>query len=111
MIDELISRGYRVWYDTAIEPGEEWLETIASKLFYAESVLFFISHSFCNSKNCKREVNFSVDKEKDGLAIVLDNVEMSLGLQMQLNSYQAIFYKDDDDLMGFITKTVLSLLH
>lgn len=104
MIDELISRGYRVWYDTAIEPGEEWPETVASKLFYAESVLFFISHSFCNSKNCKREVNFSVDKEKDGLAIVLDNVEMSLGLQMQLNSYQAIFYKDDDDLMGFITK-------
>lgn len=81
MSDELISRGYRVWYDTAaIEPGEEWPETVASKLFYAELVLFFISHSFCNSKNCKREVNFSVDKEKDGLAIVLDNVKMSLGL-------------------------------
>ncbi len=104
VIEELTARGYRVWYDDAIDPGEEWPEIVASRLFCAESVLFFVSDGFCRSRNCKREVNFSVDKDKDGLAIIIDDAEMSLGLQMQLNSYQSVFYKSGDDITDFITK-------
>ena len=64
VIEELQNRGYRRWYDEGIEASEEWAEIVAEKLYFAESVLFFISDNFCGSRNCKREVNFVVDNIK-----------------------------------------------
>ena len=103
-ISELMNRGYRVWYDDGIHLSEEWPEVIAERLFRAESVIFFLTQSFCNSKNCKREVNFAVDKEKDMFAIYLESVELSLGLQMQLGTVQSIVWDSSKNILQNINK-------
>lgn len=106
LISELMERGYRVWFDDGIRLSEEWPESIAHHLFYAESVIFFISNSFCSSKNCKREVNFAIDKDKDMFAVFLEPVEMSLGMQMQLGTVQSIFYEQSKDIIHTLNKII-----
>ena len=103
-ISELMNRGYRVWYDDGIHLSEEWPEVIAERLFRAESVIFFLTQSFCDSKNCKREVNFAVDKEKDMFAIYLESVELSLGLQMQLGTVQSVVWDSGKNILQNINK-------
>ena len=107
-IGELMNRGYRVWYDDGINLSEEWPESIAEHLYHAESVIFFISTAFCASKNCKRELNFAIDKDKDMFAIFLDNTELSLGMQMQLGTIQSIIYDKSEDLIKNIKKIIVN---
>ena len=107
-IGELMNRGYRVWYDDGINLSEEWPESVATHLYYAESVIFFISAAFCASKNCKRELNFAIDKDKDMFAIFLDNAELSLGMQMQLGTIQSIMYNESEDITNNINKIIVN---
>ena len=107
-ISELMNRGYRVWYDEGIYPSEEWPESVAYHLYHAESVIFFISNSFCNSKNCKREVNFAIDKDKDMFAVFLESVDLSFGMQMQLGTTQSIYWDKDNDIAQNINKILIN---
>lgn len=108
LITELMNRGYRVWYDEGIHLSEEWPESIAAHLYHAESVIFFLSQSFCDSKNCKREVNFAIDKDKDMFAIFLESVDLSLGMQMQLGTVQSIYYDASQEIAYNINKIILN---
>lgn len=106
IISELQSRGYRIWFDNGIEAGEEWPEVVANHLVYSESIIFFVSSNFVLSKNCKRELNFAIDKNKDCYAIYLDDAKLSLGTQMQLGTIQSIFYDDNLTITNFISKVI-----
>ena len=108
LIAELMNRGYRVWFDEGIHLSEEWPESIAAHLYHAESVIFFLSKSFCDSKNCKREVNFAIDKDKDMFAIFLESVDLSLGMQMQLGTVQSIYYDASQEIAYNINKIILN---
>ena len=108
LITELMNRGYRVWFDEGIHLSEEWPESIAAHLYHAESVIFFLSKSFCDSKNCKREVNFAIDKDKDMFAIFLESVDLSLGMQMQLGTVQSIYYDASQEIAYNINKIILN---
>ena len=89
-LGELVRRGYRLWYDEGIETGSEWAEVVAERLYSSALVLCFVSGHYSASQNCKREVNFAVSKGKKLCAVYLDEEEISLGLQMQLESVQAV---------------------
>lgn len=107
-IGELMNRGYRIWYDDGINPSEEWPESVATHLYHATSVVFFISKAFCTSKNCKRELNFAIDKDKDMFAIFFDNTDLSLGMQMQLGTIQSIIYNESEDITNIINKMIVN---
>lgn len=89
---ELMAReGYRIWYDEGINPGTEWPETIAEKLSGAEFFLAFITEASLASHNCRREINFAIQKKKTFTACFLEDVNLTLGMEMVLSTVQGIY--------------------
>ena len=86
----LSDRNYRIWYDQGIHPGTEWPEIVADKLQKCTVFLVFLSENYTKSKNCIREIHYAVAKEKDFLSIILEPVQLSAGVEMQLCASQAI---------------------
>ncbi|MBE6960440.1 MAG: TIR domain-containing protein [Ruminococcaceae bacterium] len=100
ILEELDRQGYRVWYDDGIAPGSEWPENIAQHLDGCSLMLAFISPNSIASANCRREVTFALAKHKPFLGIMLQETEMSLGMEMQLSAQQCIMkyaYATDAD--------------
>ncbi|MGO5165469.1 MULTISPECIES: TIR domain-containing protein [unclassified Candidatus Paralachnospira] len=91
IIEQMARDGYRVWYDEGIDPGSEWPEIIASHLNGSAACVAFITENAVNSHNCKREINFALLKKKPFISVILEPVQMSMGMEMQLAATQAIF--------------------
>jgi len=91
IIDAMQKSGINLWYDNGIEAGSEWPEYIAQKVNSCTKFVSFISKAYLASQNCKRELNFAISKKKELLSVYLEDVELSLGMEMQLGTYQAIF--------------------
>ena len=113
ILEKLEEAGYRIWFDEGIDPGSEWPETIADHLNRASVCVGFITENYLNSQNCRRELNFALKKQIPFLAIMLEDVKMSLGVEMQLSAYQAIYkYKLPSDEKFFekfnSTKSIIS---
>ena len=107
VLNELDRRGYRLWYDDGIAPGSEWPEDIAQHLDGAALVLAFITNNSMASRNCRREINFSLSREKPFLSVVLEPTEMPLGMEMQLSAQQSIVRYNYDSWDAFIGKILL----
>ena len=91
LIRGLQEAGFRVWYDAGIEAGTEWPEYIADHLYESKCVICFITQNALESPNCRREINYSIDIRRNMLVIYLEKVTLSRGMQMQLNTLQALF--------------------
>ena len=99
VIDKLISDGYRVWYDDGISPGTEWPEVIASHLNDCEICIAFLSNSYVDSFNCKREIDFAIRKRKQLLSVFLEETNLPLGVEMQISTTQSVeYYKVSKEL-------------
>ncbi len=93
IIDYMKKCGINLWYDSGIEAGSEWPEFIAEKVVNCTKFLSFISNSYLNSQNCKRELNYAVSKRKELLSVFIEDVKLTPGVEMQLGTYQSIFMK------------------
>ena len=91
IINAMQAKGITVWYDNGIEAGSEWPEFIAQKIVNCTKFVSFISNAYINSQNCKRELNLAVSRNKELLSLYLEKVELPLGLELQLGTYQAVF--------------------
>ena len=106
VLAELQERGYRLWYDDGIAPGSEWPEDIAQHLDAAAMVMAFVTPNSMESQNCRREINFSLARNKPFLSILLEKTDMPLGMQMQLSAQQSIVRYNYDSWDGFIKKVL-----
>lgn len=100
IIEELDKRGYRVWYDQGIDPGTEWDENIAMHINECSYFIAFMSQNYLNSSNCKDELNYARDLEKERLVVYLETVTLPAGMAMRINRLQSIFkysYTNDED--------------
>ena len=104
IVEQLNARGYRIWYDEGIEPGSEWPEYIANHLLGAEMVLSILSPNAVNSVNCRREINFALSKNKPVLTIHMEEMELPVGLELQLSSQQSVLYYTYDSEERFLDK-------
>ncbi len=106
VIKVLSDNGFRVWFDYGIEVGTEWPEYIARKLDKAERIIAFMSSTAAESRNCRREINYSLELGKEPIVIYLEDVELSSGLKMQLNTSQAMFKYKSESNSAFITELI-----
>lgn len=104
VLNELQDQGYRFWYDDGIAPGSEWPEDIARHLDGSAMVIAFVTPNSMKSQNCRREINFSLSREKPFLSVILEETDMPLGMQMQLSAQQSILRYNYDSWGGFINK-------
>ena len=99
VLDRLKRRDVAVWYDQGIEVGSEWPEFIAQALVGAQCVIAFITPNSVASQNCRREINFAISKGIDVVAAYLEPTDLSPGMELQLNTLQALYrenYPDED---------------
>ena len=94
LIHALQEQDVRIWFDEGIEAGTEWPEYIAKRLENSHCVIAFLSDAFINSQNCRREVNFSIDAKKEIMAVYLEEIVLSAGMQLQLSPVPALHRKD-----------------
>ncbi len=99
IITRLMQQGYRVWYDSGIDPGSEWDENIASHIDNCSYFIAMMSKSYLDSSNCKDELNYARDLEKDRLVVYLEDVQLPSGMAMRVNRLQSLFkyaYNDEE---------------
>lgn len=92
IVNRLYQEGYNVWYDGGIDPGTEWDENIAKHVQECSYFIAFISKNYLGSNNCKDELNYARDLDKEQLLIYLEEVELPGGMAMRLNRLQAILW-------------------
>lgn len=86
----LAGMGVNIWYDEGIDPGNEWPDEIADALDRASMFLFFVTPQSAASINCRNEVNYSLNKDQDFLAVHLEETELPRGLNLRIGSLQAV---------------------
>lgn len=87
----LNSQDYRIWYDEGIDPGNEWPEEVARALASCSQFVVFLTSNACESKNVRNEINFALKRDIPFIAVYLSEVDLPLGLDLQIGSVQAIF--------------------
>ena len=91
VIQALKANNFNVWYDSGIEAGTEWPEFIAEKILDSTVVVAFLSKNSLNSHNCRREINFAIETQKELLVVYLEDLDLTPGMRMQLNTLQAMY--------------------
>lgn len=99
IVERLQRDGYRVWYDEGIHPGSEWDEYIARYVANCTLFLALLSDDYLKSSNCKDELNYARNKEKNRVLIYLNDIELPAGMELRLSRLQNIHktnYEDED---------------
>lgn len=104
IIDKLLNDGLRIWYDDGIDPGTEWDENIAKHIEECGYFIPFISENYLKSSNCKDELNFARDLDKDRFLVYLENVNLPSGMNMRLSRLQNIHKYAYDSFDEFYKK-------
>ncbi len=108
VLEKLVERGYRIWYDDGLAPGSEWPEDIAEHLDKCAVFMSFISNNSMESPNCRREINFALSRQKPFLGIMLEPTKMTLGMEMQLSSQHCLVWDNYREEKDFLRKLLSS---
>ena len=103
ILARLVKEGVRLWYDEGIDPGTEWDENIAAHIEQCDTLLSFLSANYLQSENCKDELNYARDLNKDRLLVYLEDVKLPSGMAMRLNRLQSIHmytYQNREEFFG-----------
>lgn len=90
VIREMQNRGYRIWYDEGIDPASEWDQNIAEHVNSCSYMIAFISPNYIASQNCKDEISYARDLNKERLLVYLKDTRLPVGMAMRLMRLQAI---------------------
>lgn len=86
----LREQGVNIWYDEGISPGAEFPERLGKAILGASLVLFYVSPTSVNSRHCRDEVYFGIDRTTPILAIHIAETELPPGLALSTGTTQAI---------------------
>lgn len=86
----LREQGVNVWYDEGISAGAEFPERLGNAILGASLVLFYVSPNSVQSRHCRDEVYFGMDKDKPVLALHIELAEMPPGLALSTGTTQAL---------------------
>lgn len=86
----LHEQGVNIWYDEGISPGAEFPEELGNAILNSSLVLFYSSPNSIESRHCRDEVYFALDKKIPVLALHLSETELPAGLALSLGTVQAI---------------------
>lgn len=90
LIKELQNAGIRIWFDHGIVVGEEWPEEIGRHLTNCQIAIIMLSFHSVLSANVRREITMAVNERKKIIAIMIDSVDLTPGMQLQLGLCQML---------------------
>ena len=90
LIHEMISNGFRVWYDEGIEPGAGWDDNVAVHIENSEMIIAVLSRNYLESDNCRDELNFARDLGKKTILVYIEKTELPAGMRLRFNRLFAL---------------------
>lgn len=97
IIQGMLERGFRVWHG-----ADESLDTIAEHLTECQCIIVFVTAAGLETQSLRREINFSIDLNKNLLVVYLEDVTLSAGMRLQLGTIQAMFRQRHSTLASFL---------
>ena len=88
VVERLTQAGLKVWYDTGIEPGTAWDDTLEQRIRGACAVVACVSSSFEQSRWCTRELKFADFLRKTIVPVAAQPWTWGEGLQLMFQSLQ-----------------------
>jgi len=86
----LKEQGFNIWYDEGISPGSRWTDDLAERIRHASVVLYYVTPNSANSENCRNEVDYALEYQRQLLAVHLQQTELPGGQKLALGGRQAI---------------------
>ena len=103
IVSGLQDRGFRVWYDEGLPPGENWLEHLAERVTYCGAFVPFLSANFLSSPYCKREITHAISEDKEPFAVFLqEKLDMTPGMKLLLCSVQGVYRERHNSFESFM---------
>ena len=90
IIAALHQRGFRIWYDEGINPGEEWPDSIASAMGRAHVFLLFATPAAMASRHVRNEIAFAANCDLPCIVVYLEPTEVPPGVALQIGTHQAV---------------------
>lgn len=104
IINELITNGYRIWYDEGIESGSVWADIISKWLKGSCQFIVFLSKNAVLSEYVKNEIHVAVKHDLNIHVVYLEEVALDGGLELLLDRKQAIYRQKYSTEAGFYKK-------
>lgn len=106
-LERFHNKGYPIWYDQGITPGNEWAKEIEDSLLKSSLFVVFISKNAIESINVRNEINLAISEKKSVIAIYLEKTELKYGLKLRLNSIQGILKYSMSD-KEYVSKCIIA---
>ncbi len=83
----LRDKGYRIWYDEGIDPGNEWPEDIAKALRDCAYFVVFITPYSVDSPYVRKEIDFALKKKLTFVPVYLLKTQLPEGLEFRIGRH------------------------
>ena len=104
IIEQMARDGFNVWYNEGSKSEAGWTETLAGYLGESTICLAVISKNSLNSHDCRKEINYAILKKKQFISVILEPVELSLAMQLQLSGGQSLVKYEFQNNRAFFEK-------
>lgn len=115
IVEAMSERGLRVWFDSGLEAGTEWQNSIADHVENCTVFVCFVSENSMNSEFCKDEIATAKSNPKkcivDCLYIYIDeDIESKIesGVRMCMQRRQKMFMNRHNSMESFYKKLFAS---
>lgn len=88
----------------ALTPEQNGMKKIAHHIEKCYGFIAFISKNYISSEDCKDELSYARDIQKNRLLVYLEDIKLPSGMAMRSNRLQAIHKYTYDDSQQFISK-------
>lgn len=100
LIDTLKAMGFRIMYDDGSEAGTQWSSRLEAQLQSSNCVVVFLTENSLNAPSVMQELSFALSQGKQIVAVCLENVPLTPGLQMQLSKFTVIHKPADTQALA-----------
>ena len=108
VIEGLIMRGFRVWYDDNIESGSDWSEELALHIEECGCFMPFLSENYLASMNCIGELEYALNHKVTTAPVYLTNCRLGRKYEFKLSGTQAVErskWKTPEDILNRLCRS------
>ena len=86
IISDFYRRGYRLWHDSGIELGDNFVQVLARKVKNCRLFFCFLSPRYIEAPYCMRELNFALSNHRKIIPIKLESFELPEAVKFILSA-------------------------
>lgn len=94
LVDAIKAARHEYWYDTGLDGGQQWWDTILERIRTCELFVVALSPDWLRSVPCQRELEYAVATNRRILPVLLREVDMGVAPEIIKTTQYIDFQKD-----------------